>query len=145
MPGKKINVTRKEFQESYKRHYQLYQNSNVSDKTRRLILFYAVECGLKSLIMKNTNSGTSEEFEAYCQNNNKGWLFGHDIKAMMKEVNPNSEYTLRHIRLKQGDRRVHPREFNQIWRYGATVADEDEEKRAEETLEKIADWIQKRI
>ena len=61
--------------------------------------------------MKDVESGTSEELEAYCRNN-KGKLFGHDIKAMLKEVNPNLECTLRYIQLKQGVLRVQFQEFN---------------------------------
>lgn len=143
--GKKLNVTRKEFQESYKRHFQLYKRTQGNDKTRRLILFYSVECGLKSLLMKNTGNNTYEELEEYCKKSQKKELAGHNIKAMLKELNPNSEYTLKNIKLKRGDRIVRPEAFNQLWRYGVAVADEEDEKRAEEILEKIAEWIHERL
>lgn len=67
MANKRLNVTRREFQDSYRRHYKLYQNTNVSDKSRRLVLFYSVECGLKSLIMKETGNDTYKELESYCE------------------------------------------------------------------------------
>lgn len=109
-------------------------------------MFYSVECGLKSLIMKETGNNTYEELENYCKYNiGKQNLSGHDIKAMLKEVNPNNEYVLKNIRLKNGGGSVPPKKFNELWRYGVEVEDEEEEKKAEKTLVKIADWINTRL
>ncbi|MBM6854525.1 hypothetical protein H6B11_10205 [Mediterraneibacter glycyrrhizinilyticus] len=145
MANKKINVTRKEFQQSYWNHYKLYQNSNDSPKTRRLILFYSVECGLKSLIMKETGNNTYNELENYCQCNGGKRLAGHDIKAMIKEVNPRNEYILKNIRLKNSGGSVPPSRYNELWRYGAEVEDLDQEETTEKTLIRIAEWIKTRI
>lgn len=141
MVNKKLNVTRKEFQDSYRRHYKLYQSTHVSDKTRRLVLFYSVECGLKSLLMKERGKNTYEEFES-CSDRS---LIGHDIKAMLKEVNPRNEFVLKNISLDKGGGSVPPKKFNELWRYGATVADVEEEEKAEKILVKIAEWIQSRL
>lgn len=103
-------------------------------------MFYAVECGLKCLIMKNTHSNTYEELVRYCNNSQKVKLSGHDIKAMLKEVNPRNEYVLKSIRLKNGGS-VQPVRFNELWRYGPITEDAEEEEKAEATLEKIADWV----
>ena len=35
--------------------------------------------------------------------------------------------------------------FNELWRYGAAVADTEEEEKAEKVLVKIADWIKTRL
>lgn len=145
MVNKKLNVTRKEYEDSYHRHYKMYQNTSDSEKTRRLILFYSVECGLKSLIMKNTGNNTYEELEDCYSNTAKKNLLGHDIKAMVKEINPANEFNLKNIQLAKGGGSVQPKKFNELWRYGAEVADEEEEINAEKTLVKIADWIKARI
>ncbi len=84
MANKRLNVTRREFSDSYRRHYRLYKNTIGDSKTRRLILFYSVECGLKSLIMKNTGNDTYEKLEKYCKGHGKGELVGHNIKEMLK-------------------------------------------------------------
>lgn len=141
MVNKKINVTRREFQDSYRRHYKLYQSTDVSDKTRRLVLFYSVECGLKSLLMKEKGKNTYEEFES-CSDRS---VTGHDIKAMLKEVNPRNEFVLKNISLEKGGGSVPPKKFNELWRYGAAVADAEEEEKAEKILAKIAEWIQSRL
>ena len=51
--GSRINITRREFQDSYRRHYKMYKETTGNEKSRRLLLFYSVECGLKSLLMKD--------------------------------------------------------------------------------------------
>lgn len=137
--GKRINVKRREFQDSYRRHFKMYKETTGNGKTRRLILFYSVECGLKSLLMKETGNDTYEEFIEYCGNEKKE-LKGHNISAMLKELNPQNEYCLKNIKLKRGGS-IPPKQFNELWRYGASVSEEEEEKKAERTLNKIAEWI----
>lgn len=141
MVNKRLNVTRKEFQDSYRTHFKLYKNTCDSEKTRRLILFYSVECGLKSLIMKHSGNDTYEKLEKYCDVNQKAGLKGHDIKAMLKEINPRNEFVLKNIKLKRGGGSVQPKKFNELWRYGVETANIEDEKRAENTLIKIAEWI----
>ena len=141
--GKRINVTRREFQDSYRRHYKMYRNTVENEKTRRLILFYSVECGLKSLLMKNLGKDTYEEFTECCLNEKKE-LIGHNINAMLKELNPQSEFNLKNIPLKRGGS-VTAKQFNELWRYGAAVSDKEDEDKAEKTLIKIAEWIHERL
>ncbi|MEY8427186.1 hypothetical protein AALA00_05560 [Lachnospiraceae bacterium 46-15] len=145
MANKKLNVTRREFSDSYRSHYKLYKNTNGNSKTRRLILFYSVECGLKSLIMKNTGNDTYEELEKYCKGSGKGELIGHNIKEMLKEVNPRNAFVLKDIELKSSGGSVQPKKFNEMWRYGIAVADVREEEKAENTLVKIAEWLNTRL
>lgn len=102
-------------------------------------MFYSVECGLKSLLMKGFGNNTYEEFAIYCGNEKKE-LKGHNISAMLKELNPRSEFCLKSISLKRGGR-VMPKQYNELWRYGAEAMKEQEEEKAEKTLMKIADWI----
>lgn len=67
----RINVTRREFQDSYRRHYKMYRETVGNDKSRKLILFYSVECGLKSLLMKELGNHTYEEFMQCCGDEKK--------------------------------------------------------------------------
>ena len=145
MKNTRLNVTRKEFQDSYRRHYKLYKNTHGNSKTRRLVLFYSVECGLKSLIMKTSGNNTYEQLVNYCEINQKKELKGHNIKEMLKEVNPRNEYILKNIRLKYGGASVSPKKFNELWRYGVETENAEEEERVESTLVKIAEWINTRL
>ncbi|MCI8380759.1 MAG: hypothetical protein HFI07_03060 [Lachnospiraceae bacterium] len=143
--GKQINITRKEFQCSCKNHYHLYKNADpsVSLQSRRLLLFYSVECGLKSLIMKNIGKNTYEELKKYSEEEGKH-IHGHDLKAMVKEVGIEHKYPLKRIHLaKEGQ--CAPDRYNELWRYGAAVKDEEEQIKAEKMLEGIAEWITQRL
>jgi len=144
--SKQLNVTRNELQKSYKNHYTLYKygENTVSPKARRLLLFYAVECGLKSLILKNLGKNTYEELRMYSENNQLR-IHGHDIKAMTREVGIDHIYSLKKIRLMNQGGNVSTERFNELWRYGVTVEDEEGEKNVEITLEDIAKWIGKRL
>jgi hypothetical protein len=67
---------------AFKKHYALYNALQPHDHqmTRRLILFYAVETGLKyHLYRYNKKSNTDELQERY---NN----IGHNIKRMLQEA-----------------------------------------------------------
>lgn len=141
MANQKVNVTRREFQQSYRNHYKLYCNTSDCPKTRRLILFYSVECGLKSLILKQTGNNTYEQLEQYCKTNPGKNLAGHDIRAMLKEVNPQSSFVLRNIRLKHKGSPVPPKKFNELWRYGAETEEPQQEEDAEKVLIRIAEWL----
>lgn len=144
--GKQINITRREFQVSCKNHYSLYKNTktSVSPRIRRLLLFYSVECGLKSLIMKNIGKNTYEELKKYSEDNQKR-VHGHDLKAMTQEIGIEYEYPLKRIRLSKAGGDIPPDRYNELWRYGASIEDEAEEIKEEETLLGIAEWIEKRL
>ena len=139
----RINVTRREFQDSYRRHYKMYKETTGNSKSRRLLLFYSVECGLKSLLMKDLGNNTYEEFVQCCGREKKD-LTGHNISAMLKKLNPHSSYCLRNIHLKRGGC-VPPEKFNELWRYGAETEDGDEEEKVEKTLARIAEWIHTKL
>lgn len=144
--GKQLNITRREFQKSCKNHYSLYKKAEpeAAPRTRRLLLFYSVECGLKSLIMKEIGKNTYGELKKYSEANHKN-IHGHDLKAMARAVGIEHKYPLKKIRLKHAGQDVAPDRYNELWRYGASIEDEEEEIRAEETLLGIAEWIEKRL
>lgn len=104
-------------------------------------MFYSVECGLKSLILKNIGKNTYEELKLYSQNKGKQ-LAGHNISAMLQEMGLDKHYHLKSIRLKQGGMASVER-FNEMWRYGAKLQDETEEQKAEKVLKEIAERIGK--
>ena len=68
-------------------------------------------------------------------------ITGHDIRAMIREVNPQDAFILRDIRLKNGGGSVPPNRYNELWRYGPEVEDSIQEEDAEKILVKIADWL----
>lgn len=120
--SKQINITRNEFKESYKKHYALYRrvDKEISPKTRRLILFYSVECGLKCLILKNIGKNTYEDLEIYSKERNLH-INGHNINALIREIGMDKEYCLKRIKLSGAGGYVSSERFNELWRYGAAI------------------------
>jgi hypothetical protein len=140
-----INITRSEFQRSFKNHYGMYKKTgtDMPYRSRLLMLFYSVECGLKSLILKNIGKNTYEELKSYYTINGKK-APGHDLKAMTKEVGIETKFPLKRIQLKGGGF-VLPGKYNELWRYGACIKNAEEEQSEEKTLVRIAEWLSQRI
>jgi len=142
-----INITRKEYRESCKNHYVAYFKLSEDEKYQRpgrLLLFYAVECGLKCLIMKDENLADYNALQKYAENIRRREIAGHNIKAMLINRNLEGKYILKDIRLAKGGK-VSSDEFNQLWRYGAKVLDEEEGKKNEKVLRQIVEYLLKRI
>ena len=141
-----INITRNEFQRSFKNHYGMYKKADedVSRQSRLLILFYSVECGLKSYILKEIGKNTYEDLKMYYQNKTGRNVPGHDVKAMTKEVGIETKYPLKRISLKDGGI-VMPNQYNELWRYGAEIENAEEEENEEKTLIQIAEWLMQRM
>ena len=140
-----INITRSEFQRSFKNHYTLYKETgtDIPYHSRLLMLFYSVECGLKGFILKKIGKNTYDDLKSYYETMGKRTP-GHDLKSMTKEVGIESFFPLKQIRLKGGGS-VLPGKYNELWRYGAGIEDVEEEKREEKTLVQIAEWLLKRM
>lgn len=140
-----INITRSEFQRSFKNHYTVYKETgtDIPYRSRLLMLFYSVECGLKGFILKKIGKNTYDDLKSYYETTGKRTP-GHDLKAMTKEVGIESCFPLKQIRLKGGGS-VLPGKYNELWRYGAGIEDAEEEKREEKTLVQIAEWLLKRM
>ncbi|WP_129124928.1 hypothetical protein [Geomonas oryzae] len=108
--------------------------------TKRLVQFYAVECGLKALHMRNEGKRLTGECPYFS-------IVQHDIRALLGNLNfPPKLYskiasTILSPINKKGKlikREVAPRDYNQMWRYGA-VSNEDEilEKELDAIIVKI--------
>lgn len=139
-----LKVKRRELEKMYKTHYQVYLEANAEESSLNyshyLLLFYAIECGLKALIIKReVRKNTTDALFKHKEYGEKLRQDGHDIKYMLKILNNNSYRKLRTLQCKnfQG---APPKEYNQVWRYGIETEKEIESEIVEE-LEKIANWI----
>lgn len=112
----------------------------------RLLLFYAVECGLKAVLMKRGKPRTNRTDLcidiAECQ---------HDVNKLLDCLSAGnnlklpSQLTMKPIRGKSGkddERKFTPGEVNQMWRYGgcSSLADTNDEELENKLLE-IVKWI----
>lgn len=115
--------------------------ASTRNNPRRLLLFYAVECGLKAVWLKRQNRSLfdGEDIDKT----------GHDLRQVLKELRVGAELSLpENLQLnlvtrdgvqvpRKGDIRI----LHQIWRYGGnctTPTDFD----CEHQLEQVLNWIQ---
>lgn len=132
----KLEVSKMEFQRSFEKHYKLYKDCTESNSSKKMLLFYAVECGLKSKIMYK------ERVHNFTKLSEESQKCGHDLKKMLKILGI-SKFELGEIKTKHNDI-VRCSEYNQFWRYGidALNADEnDKVNKIESELIKVAEWI----
>ena len=78
----KLRADKKNYKKAFTIHANAYDNWNLgSDNSRRWILCYCVECGLKCLIMDNDNICTISQ----ANEKTEKVLCTHDFRKLLKE------------------------------------------------------------
>jgi hypothetical protein len=139
---KKIPFTDREMKKAWKQNLEAILQVKEQNRTNahRLLLFYAVECGLKWLILKEKKQSRTDALNPE--------LLTHDINKLLKELRASGDLVLNRTQMSpikktgkksQDTRTVEPKDFNQMWRYGgkSNVSDKEIEKK----LLKIVEWI----
>ncbi len=115
-----------------------FETARNKSNAHRLLLFYAVETGLKAVLLKRESKQDSEgEFSE----------FQHDLNKLMdylkvgKEYRLDSTISLDTLKHPPKQRRASCGELNQVWRYGAK-AKEPSDQIIEEQLLAIQEWIE---
>lgn len=107
----------------------------------RLLLFYAVECGLKAVWLRRQGRTLFEGDDIK--------RTGHDLRQVLKELNVGSSFSLaetfRLPEVTRGQTKL-PRngkfsDLHQVWRYGGQC-EAPTDKDCEQQLQDVLDWIQ---
>lgn len=135
-----IVANNKELKKAFYNHFSSYKSfSEQQIFPKRLSLFYAVECGLKVLLIEKINGRSTKDLQQHqVYNTVVQGVRGHDIQYLAKQVNY-PPITLQPIKCATGDF-AHPQMYNQVWRYNIK-ADEPSQIIIEKQLEDIANWI----
>jgi hypothetical protein len=141
-----ISFTDREMKRAWESNLSAFSSLSLPTNSHRLLLFYAVECGLKTLLMKQRQVNSSDQVEEILSSK-------HDLNKLLDHLKAGSALRLpRHIQLsnirvqgKETERKVSSGEINQMWRYGGssykTYSDQDIEK----ALLEIVKWIQEQL
>lgn len=134
---KVIDTSKREFSESFRKGYELYKKGNLPKYTANLVLFYAVECGLKAILLSQQHVYM---FSKLCKDYRE---YGHDIKKLLKHFGIESRFELKCFCTKLGQQ-VQPYQYHEVWRYGVEYDARDMEKiqKIENNLDEIAKWIE---
>ena len=131
-----LRATRREMEKSHRIHRT---SSNAgSSASQKLLLVYAVECGLKALLMHEHRVDTYSDLPEAAKIN-------HDLREALKQLRAPASMrvrtvTTRHQRNPQET--VHPNELHQTFRYGIPIADETD---VIADLNSVAEWIKERL
>ena len=103
--------------------------------SRYLLLFYAVECGLKMTYLRKRNLLSTDKIPVAA-------FHGHDLTAWVKELQipAKSISGKSRFRHKPSDVPQDITQVHQVWRYGAKMVTEDEAD-VVKWLNSVASWI----
>ena len=118
------------------------QHKNCSEEctapSSYLLLFYAVECGIKSILYRDSKLKDHASDKQLYQS--------HDLIALVKELklptsmtNVNTTFHLKKDRQSWEIRRAH-----EAWRYGVVI-DKNDETQLVNWLKQVAKWIKENI
>jgi len=143
-----IPFTRRELNNAFKANYNAsLPTESTTSNAQRLLLFYAIECGLKAAILKQTRRSITVEMPSIGE-------AGHDLKKLMKQLKIDGQFKLpRELKLNdvslktrapKTQRKAPFKDLNQIWRYGGRCIKIDNfhnDAEIEVILKKIYNWI----
>lgn len=140
-----MEVTREEFHHSFFKHLQVYRSAQTgTGPSHWLLLAYAVECGLKVVIMKNENMFSTEEFSSQSLKSLVTGQDGHNLERLATHAGFTSNILKKNIRCKPvttRQRNACSRDLHIVWRYGVSTEPTDEKPMIQE-LERIANWVE---
>ncbi|MDO9214564.1 MAG: hypothetical protein Q8Q54_07435 [Methylococcales bacterium] len=151
-----IVFTDRELKRAWREAYSAFEIANKKTNAHRLLLFYAIETGLKAILLRNNAKTDSENLEDFFVDAGGGKKSGHDLNNLMDCLKVGKEYRL--------DSRIHlyalkqpissPKqrktgrgdwancgELNQVWRYGAQAKNPSDAELETQLLE-IQKWIE---
>lgn len=146
-----IVFTLRELKCAWRQATVVFETADSKTKTNahRLLLFYAVETGLKAVLLKRQAKQDSEDLDNFFQDSEGKKRSGHDLNNLMDHLKVGTSLRFLDNRISL-DELQFPRpprkrtascgELNQIWRYGAKakVPSDDE---LEMQLLAIQEWI----
>jgi hypothetical protein len=140
MANKHIPFTLREMQRAWRENLSASKNNKKSN-CFRLLLFYAVECGLKAILMKRARKDFTGNMPELID-------IGHDINKLLDELRasvrlklPKEVYMDAARSSKPIERVIKNDKINQMWRYGGCSVGNITDADIEEKLLHISEWI----
>ncbi len=124
-------ISQRELARAFGQHFSVYKDVQTQNSSHYLLLFYAVECGLKAVLMRRRNAQDTDQLGAE-------YNFGHDLNLALKELRVNHFQIPSTQIVNRAGRVVEPRRINEAWRYGARL---NNEVAIVSILEEIVLWI----
>ena len=137
---------KKDYRRGYKKHYQLYKrlkDGNSDINSRRLLLIYSVECGLKYLLLDKWNEHNPQNILGSSDERKKEILKSHNLEKILKELGQQGNFKFPQLETIHKNT-VSSETYHQLYRYCIRTQEtqQDKEGKIEESLDNIACWIE---
>lgn len=140
----KVRASRREYKSAFQKHLHAYSHweNTGSETSKRLILIYCVECGLKYKIMESLRIQRLEDAQENIQHD----LGSHNFYLLLKRLNQAGIYRFPTIQTIHGDK-VDPNTYHLLCRYSIqpTKTHQNQIQQYDDQLEKIAEWLKERV
>ena len=139
MTSKIIHSGKSELRRAF--HAHRHAATKTSGIASYLLLFYAAECGLKSLYLNENNLTKTDRIQDQAMLSQ----YGHDLSTWVKQVNtyPNKIEPAPHFHIEDGSN-LDISKAHQAWRYGVKIKSQDEQNIVK-WLENLCNWIKENI
>lgn len=141
-----VDVSRNQFKKSFRRHVNAYRSKPpASSVSHSLLLFYAVECGLKFVIMKSGNIESSRVLE----DRGEQWMIrdGHNLVLLASRAGWHwrvGDSVLVSSARGGGRSNHHIKDVHLMWRYGVNV-DSTSEQALISHMEELVLWLEEEM
>jgi len=139
-----VPFTDREMQRAWKDNFQASKHTSRSN-AHRLLLFYAIECGLKAVLMKRMAvncTSLCDEISDAKHNINK--LLDYLSAGQSLKLPTQLQMASINIKGVQTERKLDAGKINQAWRYGGRLTQLPDDL-MEKHLLKISEWIQQEL
>lgn len=136
---------KRDYRKGYEKHYQSYKRlkgENADVNSRRLLLAYSVECGLKFKLLDKWNEENPQKILEGNDVKKKNILKSHNLEKILKELGQQGNFKF--PRLKTVHKNIVDAEsYHQLYRYCIKTQEKqsDTEEKVEDSLNDIACWI----
>ena len=139
-----LRADQRDYKDAFQKHLRAYTNweATGSSASKRLILAYCVECGLKYVIMKQEKIFRTSE----AQKDVSEALKSHDYRKLLKRLKQAGTYVFPAIKTNHCED-VHPGTYHEFCRYCIKPGDKyvGAIKQYDKTFEEIVEWIEEQI
>lgn len=136
---------KRDYRKGYEKHYQSYKRlkgENADIYSRRLLLVYSVECGLKYKLLDKWNEQNPQKILAGIDDKKIKILKSHNLEKILKELGQQGNFKFPRLKTVHRDI-VDAESYHQFYRYCINAYEKqlDKEEKVEDALNDIACWI----
>ena len=136
---------KRDYRKGYEKHYQSYRRlkgENADINSRRLLLVYSVECGLKYKLLDKWNEKNPRKILEGTDDKKRDILKSHNLERILKELGQQGNFKFPQLKtVHKGI--VDSETYHQYYRYCIKTQEKqlDQEEKIEASLNDIACWI----